>query len=564
MLPLNRPQRSPVIALAWLAVAIVFACLILRNGGIVPFAFADEQYYSLYSRLVPMTAAILPDYLYFAVFRSTLVCGDGFLDCVRGLNVMFFLASAPFIYLATRRVAGRFASAWVVGLVILGPLNSVTAYFMPESMYFFLFWAVSWLALGFDEQSTAWHWGALGVLLGALSLVKPHALFLLPALSVFAIYTHLQRDRAGAGKTALALMALVVCTIALKFAVGYALVGPQGVTLFGHFYSGVTTTSSMSQEQYIRFARHASSSLGAHVLSIIVALGLACGAAIGLAFRGLWHPEHRAPIQRLAVYSVLVIGSLIAVVSLFTASLAVHDVGEVARIHQRYYDFSLPLLLMVASALAGGGPIPLPSKPWRACLAVLVIGALGMVFAFRFQGIHAGIVDGPWFNGLFSRRRAWRVVGFLMAACAALWPLAPRAAAGLLLYVALPLSCLWSAAVDNAELAQHTGQTVYERAGKVARMYLPPDELARLVVVCSDPSEGFRVLYSIDNAGAAFQLQADGVSYRAAGRTDGNRWVLSMGDRPAPMGAVEAIRMPGFSLARLPAELPSFLPEEAH
>lgn len=160
-----KESKPPVAALpvwAWFVSLSIAAFLCVRNSGIVPFVFSDEYSYSMYTRLAPIAEAIVPDYLYFFVFGVSKECGDGFMDCVRGMNVAIFVASAPFIYMTCRRVAGVVFSCWVTGLAILGPLNSYTAYFMPEATYFFAFWSITWFALSLDENSKTAHWGGAG------------------------------------------------------------------------------------------------------------------------------------------------------------------------------------------------------------------------------------------------------------------------------------------------------------------------------------------------------------------------------------------------------------------
>ena len=535
----------------WLLALVGVACLLLRNGGVVPFVFNDEYSYSLYTRLAPMADAIVPDYLYFLVFGTTHACGSGFIDCVRGLNVVFFVASAPFIYLACRRVADVVPSAWVTLLAMAGPLNSYTVYFMPEASYFFAFWVATWFALGMDERSTAWRWAGLGVFVGLMSMVKPHALFLLPALGVYAAYCHLRMRWQDVARTVVALAALVLSTLATKFLVGYLIVGKIGVTLFGHFYSGVASGTAANLEHFVALGGYSLVSLGNHVLAIVLALGLATVAALALAVNGPWRSDEKTPVHRAAVYTVLVLGSLVAVVSLFTGSLAVSDPNELIRLHQRYYDFALPLLMICAAALVKRGGDSLPT--WlRVVLAIALLTALGVIFSQRFHGLRPGVLDGPWFDGLMSSRRWFRIVGYAMSVCAIGWIFAPRIAARGFLYAALPLSTLVAGGMVNSELAQHRQLTLYEHAGRAVREYVPPDELGKVVVVCTDPAEGYRVLFSVDDAAASFAVHPDDVRYDWSKLPQGKRWVLSVGGRGIPEDAVTVARGPGYILFRAP------------
>ena len=76
---------------------------------------------------------------FFIVYRVTNYCGDGFLDCARILNVLFFVSAAPFIYLIGRQITGKKTALLIAVLSLLGPVNVYTAFFMAEAMYFYAF-----------------------------------------------------------------------------------------------------------------------------------------------------------------------------------------------------------------------------------------------------------------------------------------------------------------------------------------------------------------------------------------------------------------------------------------
>src|SRR5688572_5396819 len=109
--------------------------LLFRNSGIYPVVFADEWSYSTFSRLISFDQVPIPSYLYFLTFRTSSLCGDDFLGCARILNSVFFVASAPFIYLTAKRVSSPSAATVVAIASVAGAANIYTAFFMPEAMY---------------------------------------------------------------------------------------------------------------------------------------------------------------------------------------------------------------------------------------------------------------------------------------------------------------------------------------------------------------------------------------------------------------------------------------------
>ena len=192
---------------------------------------------------MPLGEAIVPSYLYLWLFGASSACGSGFLDCVRIGNALLFVGAGPFIYLIGRRVTRPAVAAAVALLALLLPFNLYTALFMPEATYYFGFLVLSWLARNHPSWSAARLGLASGAVLGLMSLVKVHALFLLPALCVYLACNAWMTREAGkrraawmAGALAAAVLAAAT-TLLTKFAIGYLLAGAPALSLFGSFYA---------------------------------------------------------------------------------------------------------------------------------------------------------------------------------------------------------------------------------------------------------------------------------------------------------------------------------------
>ena len=253
MTPLDtRARRNPWTLALPFALACVAWFLYHRNFGLQPTVFADEWYYSKMARLTPLAEAIVPSYLYLRIFGASKACGDGFLECVRAGNLAFFLAAAPFVYLVTRRFAGGLVAFAVTVFTTLAPFNVYTAYFMPESTYYFGFWVLSWVALARKGWHPLAHALALGAILGAMSLLKVHALFLIPALCLFLVYASWHRaclaPSFGWLLRGVAMAAAAgVCTVLVKFGLGWLLAGDAGLSLLGPFYQGAVNSGGGSR-----------------------------------------------------------------------------------------------------------------------------------------------------------------------------------------------------------------------------------------------------------------------------------------------------------------------------
>ena len=211
-----------------LAVAAVTLYVYLRNHGLYPAVFADEWSYSKMSRLAPLAEAMVPSYLYLWLFSASKACGAGFLECVRVGNLAFYLAALPFVHGLARRYTSAGYAMLLTVLAAAAPLNAYTMYFMPEATYWFGFCVLSWIMLTRDGWSILGTALAGGLVLGLMSLVKVHALFLIPALCLYLVYASWQAGGAWkqwAARGASSAAAAAALTVAVKFGVGWLLAG---------------------------------------------------------------------------------------------------------------------------------------------------------------------------------------------------------------------------------------------------------------------------------------------------------------------------------------------------
>ena len=218
-----------------LGMTAIFLFLLYRNFGLYPTVMADEWAYSLYSRLLPFSRSPIPSYLFLWLFRQTNHGGNSYLECARLFNCLLFVGSAPFIYAVSRRVAQPLAAAWIALLALVGPVSTYTAYFMPEAMYFFGFWLLTWLVLVRRRNHTLFYGGVIGATLAGLLMVKVHAIFLLPGVGTALIASIVRfGGRNRFAKSALVLTSSVVVTaIAVRLLLGYLFAGTSGLHILG-------------------------------------------------------------------------------------------------------------------------------------------------------------------------------------------------------------------------------------------------------------------------------------------------------------------------------------------
>src|SRR5471032_2662128 len=343
-----------------LALLLVFLYLVWRSKGAYPAVFADEWLYSSQARLLPFKDATLPSYLYLGVFHLTSACGAGFLDCARLFNSAFLVLAAPFLYQIARLVSSKPVAGALVLLSLLAPVNSYTSYFMPEAMYYCGFAIFSWAVLTLRDGAP-WRYGLLcGSVLGLMSLVKIHALFLLPALLAFMLYlcggaAPARRWRALASMSVCAVLAMVLT----KSALAYLIAGPDGLNFLGSFYGGHARNSGGSAAMLLKLVGPALVSLRGHLLALLLLFAVPIAGIVlnRLQPRAVAEAGARGrDLAAIEVYALLMLGAAVVMTVAFTASVADAGPDELMRLHLRYYDFVFPLLLIGAAAPLGMPP----------------------------------------------------------------------------------------------------------------------------------------------------------------------------------------------------------------
>ena len=543
----TRSKTGTYLLLTVITVAFLLA---VRNIGLYPTVFADEYTYSKFSRLVPLSEVNIPGYLFLFTYKITSACGDGFLGCARVLNVLFFVLAAPFIYLIGRKLAGEKTALLIAALSMLGPINTYTAYFMPESLYFLSFWVFTYLALNIKKELAVSRWIFMGAIFGVSALIKPHALFLVPAL---VIYFFMVQRQSVAGKPDTFLyrqyFGFFATAISVKLIIGFALAGNSGITIFGPAYTSVAS-GSMGAGRYISLAKLAFENLQGHILALCLLFSVPVGQLLLTSKLFLRRdPESRTSIN-IALYTSIILFFLLIVVVLFTASISGSGPYESnARLHMRYYNFSLPLLLLVAASQLSLNAISTPTR-FRAIIGIPIGAAICYAVYTQLAAYTPSFIDNPELRGFTFNSSVFRVLGGLSVFSLAAWVYSARAGARIFLYLFMPLAVCLSTFQVNKELRQRLVPDVFDKAGIFTKQYLSNEDISRVVIVGSEPAALFRSLFYLDNSNASLEVISRGAAYDPSKLPPGKEWILVIGDHALPANTFFQLPMNGFTLAR--------------
>ncbi len=332
-------------ALFLAVLATIFVFLVARSWYMFPSVFPDEYVHSRASRLLDLNRAEIPGYLFYLVYSFTGAFGDHFLQAARFINVSFFISGSYIVFLISKKITGTTIAAIIGVVTALSPMNTYTTYFMPESMFFFVFWIMIYLLMRHDNGDNpkvyAKNWALIGLALGALSLVKPHALFIYPVLLLYGIFFHGLRKN-----TFLGLLSFTAVAALFKFGFGFLSAGMSGLTLFGSMYTDHARAVALDPGLMLSAARSISINLLGNFFLVVTILGL--GFLLLLVIGGGKVGNHIERQTRTLAAALLLV--LIPMVAVFSTSVALYDINLDNRLYLRYYNYVFPLLYILVGA----------------------------------------------------------------------------------------------------------------------------------------------------------------------------------------------------------------------
>jgi len=528
---------------------IVFFLLLVRNMGIYPLVFADEYGYSLYSRILPFKDAPLPNYLYFAIFKKMNYCGDGFLGCARMLNSFFYVAATPFIYSIARQVCTKNAACFIALLALLSPVNSYTAYFMPESTYYMTFWIFAWFVLRLDAESSVSSWCLAGIILGIVSLIKPHGLLLIPAILLYIFYIKKQNNKPWMRQTFLSASCFIAFTLLIKFFVGYMLAGKSGITLFGVTYTSMADSATSDKKHYMELLSLALINMKGHLLVIFAIFSVSIAAACSMLGNV---GANIKPAQKIAFFTLMILFTLIVAIGFFAASTVNYGPYEsIYRISMRYYNFVFPLMFIIAASQFSMEPTNIGNVKYRVIIGFIVGSVLIYAVLNRFGAYVPSYIDCPELAVFLDNPVLFKSLALLSLSSLMLWIYAPRKGAKLFIYVMMPIFIVYSMYYIHQQFRKSIEPTVFDKAGIFTRLYVPVQERSKVLIVGTHLAGLYRSLFYLDNAKASCEGIPAESKYDFSKTPKDKEWVLVIGDYVPKNNTFAQVAMDGYTLVHV-------------
>lgn len=547
-------------------VAVVTYAVVVAYSSAVPWVFVDEYSYAWLAKhegdfalaqRVGIVSMLAQSFLYFKVYALAFASALASAELAKALNLAFWLGAGAAAYIAARRLLSRSQAAGFALVALLSPWIIFVRLFMPEAMYLFGFWvcvaAFVWTWTPTDPRGEA----LLGAGLGALALVKSHAILLLPGflfgIGAALLMTGPPRLRAVVGICARASV-LLIAYFAAKLLLTFSLTGSATSAAFGGYGGEAARVSSLLAEP-AQAATQVGLVLLRHAGIVVLVVGAALLAALTLLSESFSRtaapPTPKQQVVVLVAASALgLLASLMLITALFTVAVADAGPHESAlRTHSRYYGFLLPLVLL--AGMAASQCMREPQGPGKRRLPIALALVLLSTGWLLMDPIALNANDGP--DALAARLRPLGValqIGVVSLLVALVYASFRRGlqwiAASTLVYFLGANFVYWS--VYHAQSSQPAPEDL---AGRRFRLLVAEALNDRGVIVASENSVPLQRLLYYVNAGSPVHLRADGNVLPED--YVGKAWVLTHGVSPSAAG-MRSVPLGGKATLLLPID----------
>jgi phosphoglycerol transferase len=415
------------------------------------------------------------------------------------------------------------------------------SYFMPEIMYFAAMTAVVWVALWVSDKDKWWLWSLVGASLGIAALVKPHAIFMLPAVAIFAAVVSYKKAPPGLISGFKSGASAILGFVVLKFGLGFLFAGVEGFKLFGGYGSPIDalTSAATNQEPSVALAEGSTAtglellvtvSVG-HLLMHLAAVLLIAGLPLLLSLRVMLavvkKPEPIGPVSSLFVLVGLITFSMIAVVAVFEAYVTAGGDDHSDRLILRYYEFLIPQFLIMGLLL----PRFTDSKRLYRILQGGLVVAGSMFFTVYYPiTFDKQYADSSTLPGIGDGQGFFIFVGLFVSSAVIFWIVNPEKGNIFMGRFVIPGFLILALIMSQNKLIEINGTKAYfDQAGWDSRTFLqdvPGDEI---LVVGQTRTEVFTVKFWIDQANIKDLLILE-ESVLGAADVEGSNYVVALGN----------------------------------
>lgn len=501
----------------------------------------DEYVYTSAAKHLPFAEQYFSNYIFSWVMSATNMCGTDFYVCTKSINSVFFVLTILFTFLIATRFLTFGWSVFVASVTALSPIAIPVSYFMPEIMYFAAMTGVVLVALWSSEKSKWYSWVLVGVSLGLAALVKPHAIFMLPALAVFAFVVAYKLYSANWRTAFVSAGSVSIGFIAAKFGLGFIFAGSEGLKLFGGYGSPVDALTQVVQNQAPSVGQDSGTqatglelllnvSIGhlfMHLAAVLMIAGLPLFLSLRVMFSVAKKREPIGPVSSLFILIGLITFSMITVVAVFEAYVTVGGDDHSDRLILRYYEFLIPQFIVMGLLL----PRFTDSKLlWRILQGSVVAGAALFFSIFYPTSFDQQYADSSTLPGLAANHGLFIGLTALISGAILYWIFTPEEGNVLFGRFVIPLFLIAALVLSQSRLIEINGtQAYFDQAGWTARDAFDGVPGDRIIVVGQTRTEVFTVKFWIDQPNIKDLLVLEG-SVVPAENVSESDYVVTLGN----------------------------------
>lgn len=506
-----------------------------RVQGVLPLVMQDEYIYSMQARKIPFEEHDHPNYLHSLIYSTSDLCGIAYYNCAKTYNWVFFLGYVAMVFFVARRFL-TFWPAFAISIAtLISPLSTYVSLFTPESMFFFISLGALvalWRSVVSEKTGLI---VASGAILGLAALVKPHALFLIPAALAAILLSQLpirSKIMAVAGYPLSALL--------LKSLIGLTLAGPSGLSLFGSSYSnalwdfinrifsfatplsaGATTLEGAPATATLVGSIFLGQFLWLAAAILLISAGLVIPLVAGLRTTNLDGTELTA-LTRIVLFSI---GSMVITVSMFAVLVTLGGDDHTGRVLLRYLEFLFPLVFVVAVSWLAKS---IESSVWLRAVSIALV-LTGVVWFSTGQGSMTWLfIDSPWLKAISESALALGAVTLVAVASLSVMSMGQQWASRVL----VPLFGISYALTGLISLNQLTSQAMTigpnDAAGIVAREYLSSVPADKILLVGPERPKLLATAFLVDKPGIEYMVLQPFEALTPDLVPNGIEWVIAL------------------------------------
>lgn len=529
-----RPEHS--LALLPLVLSI---WSISRIWSVLPSIMQDEYIYTSQAKNLPFAEQFYSNYVFSWVMGVTNYCGTDFYTCTKSINSVFFLATVLFTFLIASRFLTFRWSVFAASVTALSPVAIPVSFFMPETMYFSMMTMIIWLTLVVSKRRNLVLWALPGLALGVTALVKPHAIFMLPAFAVFALIYSYKKSESSWLKGLGAAGFVGVGFMITKLGLGFIFAGTNGLKFFGGYGSPVGAIAgvvskpaaeaplqtpqdpaaeslSSGEEQVVEAAASGLeiflATSASHLLAHTAVLLLLAGIPLVLSLRiSLSVAKTKQPIGDVSAFFILIAlitVSMIGVVALFEGYVTASGDDHSDRLILRYYEFLIPQLVVMGLLLDRFTDSKTLFRVIQGSTIALATMAFTIIYPITFNKQYA---DSSTLPGIGDGQGFFIFAGLFIACAVIFWIVNPGRGNLVIGRFIIPSVLIVALVMSQNKLIEINGTPAYfDQAGWDSRTYLQDVPGDRILVVGQTRTEVFTVKFWIDEANIRDLLVGDG------------------------------------------------------